>query len=97
MARGNELTLLACEGRIVDREGHLHRGLADLDEFEGLNAGWSANGISDRDILAAREAYDISDLCLGNGNALETVELIDGNYLSGARLPSPWKLETIIP
>ena len=36
VTRGNELTLLACEGRVVDREGHLHGRLADLNELEGL-------------------------------------------------------------
>ena len=84
MARGNELTLFAREGRIVDREGHFHRRLANLDEFKRLDSNRRANGVSYLNILTAREAYYITDLCFGNLRSLKTVELIERDDLRGA-------------
>ena len=81
---GNELTLLTCEGRIVYREGHLHRGLAYLDELKGLYLCGRADGIAYRNVLTAREADNVANLCLGYGNALKSVKLIERNYLCGA-------------
>ena len=78
---GNELALLACKGRIVNREGHLHCGLANLNELEGLNLSRRAYGITDRDILTAGEADNVTNLRLGYGNTLKSVKLIDRNDL----------------
>ena len=78
VTRGNEFTLLSRERRIVYGKGHFHCGLANLDKLEGLYLCGGADGVTDRDILASREADDVANLCLGNGNTLESIELIDG-------------------
>ena len=81
---GNKLTLLTCEGGIVNREGHFHGGLTNLDELKGLNLCGGADGVTDRDILTTGEADDVADLCLGNGDTLQSVKLIDRYNLRGA-------------
>ena len=83
---GDELALLTCEGRVVDREGHLHSGLTDLDELEGLDLGGGADCVTDSYVLTTGEANDVTDLSLGYGNALKAVKLVYGNDLGGTRL-----------
>ena len=75
LTRGNKLTLAACEGRIVDREGHFDGGLANLNKLERLGIGEICDSITDIDVACTREANDVAHLCLLDGNTAESVDL----------------------
>lgn len=58
--RRDELPLFPREGRVVDGEDHLHRGIGDLDEGHGLHAGGSAQRIADVDLFKAGKTDDVA-------------------------------------
>jgi len=62
LAAGDVLALLAGERGIVDREGHLDRGVVDLDEGQGLHLAGVADGVADGDIGQTCEGDDIARL-----------------------------------
>ena len=62
LAGGDVLALLAGERGIVDREGHLDRGVVDLDEGQGLHLAGVADGVADGDIGQTCEGDDIARL-----------------------------------
>ena len=60
LAGGDVLAFLTGEGGIVDREGHLHRGIVDLDEGQGLHLAGIAQGVADGDIGQTRKSDDVA-------------------------------------
>ena len=86
LAAGDELALAACEGAVVDAEGHLHGGVVDLHKGQGLHVGGVAQGVADGHIGDAAECDDIAGagaLCGLTAVGLEVVQLgdaaLDGN------------------
>ena len=62
LAGGDILALLAGERGIVDREGHLDRGVVDLDEGQGLHLAGVADRVADGNIGQTREGDNITGL-----------------------------------
>ena len=86
MARGNKLTFLAEEGRIIDHEKHGHGGLVDGDGRQGLGILEIADGIANLELLKTDDSTDIATLHgIGTyvAHALEGVELLDLGLLHG--------------
>ena len=81
LARGDELTLTSGVGRVVDGERHLHRGGADLDERERLDALGRADRIADRDVTDAGQANDVARGGLGDGVLAKALKFVHGDGL----------------
>ena len=81
LAGGDKFTLPAREGGIVDGEGHLHGGGADLHKLQGLHGLGGADGVADGDIADAGHGDDIAGGDLGDGHPVQAVELINGGGL----------------
>ena len=78
---GDKLTLATCEGAVIDREGHFHGGLADLDKLQRLGIADGGDGITDGDRFSTGEADDITHACGVDGSTAQTVDLVNGNNL----------------
>ena len=85
---GDELALAPCVGGIVDGEGHLHGGCADLHEGQRLHAGRGADGIADGDIADTGHGDDVARLRLGDRHLAQTGKLVhtDGLGTLGGRV-----------
>ena len=81
LARGDKLTLTSGVGRVVDGERHLHRGGADLDERERLDALGRADRIADRDVADAGQADDVARGGLGDGVLGKALKFVHGDGL----------------
>ena len=81
LAAGDELALAPGEGTVVDGEGHLHRGGADLHKGQRLHAVGRADGIADGDIADAAEGDDIARRRFGDGHLAQTGELVHTDRL----------------
>ena len=82
VARGDELTLLAVEGRVIDREEHAHRGLVHGDGIQRLGRGDVGERLADLEALNPDERTDVARgdaLDLGTAEALEDVDLLDAH------------------
>ena len=77
LAGGDVLALAAGEGRVVDGEGHLNGGGADLDELQRLHGVRGADGVADGDVADAGHGNDVAGGDGVHGDAVQTVELID--------------------
>ena len=60
LTAGDVLAFAAGQGAVVDREGHLHGGVVDLDKGQGLHLGGVAQGVADGDVGQAREGHDVA-------------------------------------
>ena len=63
LAGGDILALLACKRGIVDREGHLDRGVVDLDKGQGLHLAGVADRVADGNIGQTCKRNNIAGLC----------------------------------
>ena len=81
MPGGYEFTLSPGEGRVVDREGHLHSGGGNFHELNRLDGGRSADGIADGNVADAAHGNDVARGGLGGGHLGKPVKLIDGGGL----------------
>ena len=63
LAGGDILALLAGERGIVDREGHLDRGVVDLNKGQGLHLAGVADRVADGNIGQTRKRNNIAGLC----------------------------------
>ena len=78
VAGGDILALTAGQRAVVDREGHLHGGVVDLDEGQRLDLSGAAQGVADGHIRQAGEGHDIAcgDVIAGlTAVCLEVVQL----------------------
>ena len=62
LAGGDVLALLAGKRGIVDREGHFHRGIVDLDKGQGLHLAGVADRVADGNIGQTRKCDDVAGL-----------------------------------
>ncbi|CAN4040214.1 Histidinol phosphatase and related hydrolases of the PHP family, partial [Dysosmobacter welbionis] len=83
LAGGDELALLAGKGGVVDGEGHLQGGGADLHEGQRLHAVRDADGVADGDVGNAAHGDDVAGGGLGHRIPGKALELVDGG---GSRL-----------
>jgi len=60
LTAGDELALTAGQRAVVDREGHLHGGVVDLDERQRLHVGGAAQGVADGHVRQTGECHDIT-------------------------------------
>ena len=60
LAGRDKLAFLARQRAVIDREGHLQRRLADLDELQRLRAVHRRHGVADGNIARTGEAHDIA-------------------------------------
>ena len=87
MARGDELTFLAKEGRVVDHEEHRHGGLVNSDGRQGLRVLDVADGVANLELVEADDSTDIATLHLVDTlvtHAIKDVELLDPGLLHRA-------------
>ena len=62
LAGGDVLALLAGKRGIVDREGHFHRGIVDLDKGQGLHLAGVADRVADGNIGQTCKCDDVAGL-----------------------------------
>ena len=62
LARGAELPLTAGEGRVVDAEGHPHRGLLDGDSRQRVGVVGIGQGVADRHLVEPGQHHDVAGL-----------------------------------
>ena len=60
LTAGDELALTAGQRAVVDREGHLHGGVVDLDEGQRLHVGGAAQGVADGHVRQTGECHNIT-------------------------------------
>ena len=87
MARGNKLTLLAKEGRVVDGKEHAHRRLIDSDGRQWLGILGIAYGVANLKVVQAHDsAYIARAHRIGTlaSQPLEGVQLLDLGLLGRA-------------
>ena len=75
LAGGDVLALLAGKRRVVDREGHLDRGVVDLDKGQRLHLAGVAQRVADGDVRQAGERDDVAGGCLVDGFAAVGLEV----------------------
>ena len=79
---GHILALLAREGGIVDGEGHLNGGVADLHKGQRLHTLRSAQGPADGDVRHTGQGHDLTGAGLGDGVLAQAVEFIQCHNLA---------------
>ena len=79
---GDELALLACEGGIVDGEGHFDGGVGDFHKGQRLHALRSAQGTADGDICHTGQRHDLTGVSLLDGVLAQAVELVQRHDLA---------------
>ena len=87
VTRGDELTLLAEERRVVDAEEHRHGGFVDGDRRQGLGIFEVADGVANLEFLESDDGTDVATVdAVGAhvAHALEGVEFLDFRLLHGA-------------
>ena len=82
MTRGDKLTLTASKGAVVDGEVHFNGRLTDFDKGDRIDFACRANGVADGDVFNTAETDDITHLCFGDGGALQSFNLEEGDNLA---------------
>ena len=77
VAGGDELAVLAREGRVVDHEGHFHARLAYFGELYGFGRVGVAQRVAYRNALDAGYADDVAHRGGLDGDAVKPLELVD--------------------
>ena len=83
MAAGYELAFTTGHRRIVDREGHRHGRVFDLDKRQRLSVIHIAQRVADGNIIEAAYGHYIAHLGLSAVDALQTIELEQTSQTSG--------------
>ena len=74
MTRGNKLTLLTEERRVVDAEQHRHRRLVDGNRRQWLGILYVADGVANLELFESNDGTDIATVYLINARVSHTVE-----------------------
>ena len=78
---GDELAFLAGQGAIIDHKGHFHGRLGNSHEFQRFRLCGAGEGVSDGNISGAREANDVSHLCVLHGLANQALDGVKRHHL----------------
>ena len=99
MARGNKLSLLTKEWRVVDGEKHRHCRLIDSNWWKWLRILNITDGIANLKLIQSYDSTDISTvntLCTNMAHALESVKFLNFSLLHRTITMSYSYLHTIL-